>query len=116
MNELEIILSTALTFSILFNIFVIIYARSAISRLLYVSGELGDLKDMIVSFSNHISSIYEMEMFYGDQTLEDLMQHAKSFNEQLETFDFIYSLTEDGALEQGSEEIDIENNTDPAEA
>ena len=101
---------------ILFNIFVIIYARSAISRLLYVSGELGDLRDMIVSFSNHISSIYEMEMFYGDQTLEDLMQHAKSFNEQLETFDFIYSLTEDGVLEQGSEEIDIENNTDPAEA
>ena len=32
-------------------------------------------------------------MFYGDETLKSLMEHAISFNEQLETFDYIYSLT-----------------------
>jgi hypothetical protein len=46
-----------------------------------------------------------MEMFYGDQTLEDLMNHAQSFNQQLETFEFIYSLTDADAIEQ--EEIEL---------
>ena len=32
-------------------------------------------------------------MFYGDETLAGLMEHAISFNEQLETFEYIYSLT-----------------------
>jgi|TARA_B100000242_G_scaffold124534_1_gene87683 hypothetical protein len=105
MTELEIILSTVTVFSIVLNICVFVYARSAISRLLYVSNELGDLKSMIDSFSNHTESVYQMEMFYGDQTLEDLMNHAQSFNQQLETFEFIYSLTDADAIEQ--EEIEL---------
>ena len=44
MTELEIILAVIATFSILLNAAVFVYARSAISRLLYVSEELGDLK------------------------------------------------------------------------
>ena len=50
---------------------------------------------MIESFAAHSKEVYEMEMFYGDQTLQSLMDHAKSFNEQLETFEYIYSLTEE---------------------
>ena len=91
MTELEIILAIITTFSVLLNIGVFVYARSAISRLLYVSEELGDLKTMIDSFSEHVSSLYQMEMYYGDQTLHGLVDHAQSFNEQLETFEFIYS-------------------------
>jgi hypothetical protein len=34
-------------------------------------------------------------MFYGDQTLEMLMNHAVSFDEQLDTFEYVYSLTEE---------------------
>ena len=49
---------------------------------------------MINAFAAHTKSVYELEMFYGDQTLEHLMNHAVSFNEQLETFEFIYALTE----------------------
>lgn len=113
MTELEIILSAIATLSVILNVFVFIYARSAISRLLYVSNELGDLKNMIDSFSNHTESVYQMEMFYGDQTLEDLMNHAQSFSEQLETFEFIYSLTEVEAdiTEERNQEIAREEPT-----
>ena len=48
---------------------------------------------MVNSFARHIKNVYNLEMFYGDQTLGALMEHAISFNEQLETFEFIYSLT-----------------------
>jgi hypothetical protein len=33
-------------------------------------------------------------MFYGDQTLLGLMEHATSYNEYLGTFEHIYQLTE----------------------
>ena len=52
MTELEIILTIVATFSVILNVAVFVYARSAISRLLYVSEELGDLKMMVDSFSN----------------------------------------------------------------
>ncbi len=114
MTELEFILSVITSLSVILNIGVFIYARSAISRLLYVSNELGDLKSMIDSFSNHTESVYQMEMFYGDQTLEELMNHAQSFNEQLETFEFIYSLTESEIAEQEDIELGTEERTTEA--
>ena len=79
MTELEIILICVAVFSMFLNVLVFIYARSAISRLLYVSDELGDLKSMVDSFSQHVSGLYEMEMYYGDQTLQGLVEHAESF-------------------------------------
>jgi hypothetical protein len=96
MNRLEIILFAILFVSILFNIGVFIYARAVVSRLLFVSEELGDLQNMINSFAGHLKTVYELESFYGDETLNALLQHAISFNEQLDTFEFIYSLTEEG--------------------
>ena len=90
MSKLELILSATLTLSLFFNFAIVLYARNVVVRLLSVSEELGDLKTMIDNFYNHISNIYEMEMFYGDQTLQALMDHARSFREYMEEFDFIY--------------------------
>jgi hypothetical protein len=109
MNRPEIILSAVLFLSVIFNIGVFVYARAAITRLLFVSEELGDLQDMIDAFAKHVKSVYELEMFYGDATLEHLLNHAVSFNEQLETFEHIYSLTEETAIEteeESGEELD----------
>ena len=96
MSRLEIILSAILTLSIIVNIGVFLYARYAIVQLLSVSEELGDLQQMVNSFTEHLNSIYELEMFYGDETISSLREHALSFNEQLATFEYIYSLTEEG--------------------
>ena len=43
------------------------------------------------------------------------MDHAVSFNEQLETFEYIYSLTELPQIETEDEEIDEEENSAPQE-
>jgi len=108
MNRLEIILSAILFLSVVLNGGLLIYARAAIVRLLSVSEELGDLQQMINSFTVHIKDVYELEMFYGDQTLQALLEHAMSFNEQMETFEYIYSLTEEEPAEE--EEYDEETN------
>jgi len=95
MSRLEIILSCILTLSIIFNVGVFVYARAAIARLLFVSEELGDLQQMINSFASHVKAVYELDAFYGDSTLKHLLDHAVSFGEQMETFEFIYSITEE---------------------
>lgn len=94
MTRFEIIASILLIISVLINVGVFAYARAAITRLLGVSEELGDLQEMVNSFTGHLQAVYELDSFYGDETLHALLEHAISFNEQMETFEYIYSLTE----------------------
>jgi len=104
MTKIEIILSSMLLLSVIFNVGVFVYTRTVLVQLLWVSEELGDLQTMMDAFTNHLESVYEMEMFYGDETLQGLVDHARSLNEQIATFEQIYSLTE-------KEETDF-NDTD----
>lgn len=106
MTQLETTLILALSVSVLVNIGLVIYLRAVLLRLLYVSEELGDLQDMVNSFAGHLKKVYELEMFYGDQTLQALMEHAISFNEQLETFEFIYSITTEETDTEEEEELE----------
>ena len=113
MSRLEIILLAISTLSILLNILIISYSRKTITELLSISEELGDIQEMVNSFANHIKAVYNMEMFYGDETLGGLMEHAISFNEQLETFEYIYSLTT--IKEDEGNDINEPDNTTKAE-
>ena len=51
------------------------------------------LKEMVDSFAIHLERVYELEMFYVDETLGALMEHARSFNEQLRPLEYIYGLS-----------------------
>jgi hypothetical protein len=109
MSRLEIILACTMVLSVGFNVLIFAYARSAITKLLTVSEELGDLQLMINKFSSHVKDVYSLEMFYGDETLKYLMDHATSLDEQLqENFHYIYSLTEEDVDEVIMEEIEVD--------
>ena len=103
MSKLETTLTAISIVSVILNIGLIVYAKAAISRLVLVSEELGDLQDMINSFLNHIKQVYEMDMFYGDQTLQGLLEHAREFSVQMESFEYIYSLTDEDEVEAQAE-------------
>ena len=115
MSRLEIILSACLLLSVLLNIGIIVYARAAIVRLLNISEELGDLQDMVDSFTTHLNDVYNLEMFYGEPVLTHLLDHASSFNEQMQTFEYIYTLTDavdEKARADEEEDPTEENNID----
>ena len=112
MSRLETILIAILSVSVILNIGLVAYVRATIVQLLTVSEELGDLQQMVASFSEHLKEIYQLEMFYGDDTIKGLLNHALSFNEQLETFEYIYSLTQ----EQQEKNKNDEEETDEEEA
>ena len=108
MTRLEITLAVILAVSVILNIGLFVYARAVVVRLLGMADELWDLQEMIDAFAKHTQAVYELESFYGDQTLNNLLKHAVSLNEHLETFEHIYTLTE---MEEGEN-----TETDEAEA
>tara|TARA_Y100000296_G_scaffold23218_1_gene27513 strand:- start:257 stop:601 length:345 start_codon:yes stop_codon:yes gene_type:complete len=95
MSRLEIILGIVAAVSVVFNLGLILYLKGALVRLISISEELGDFQQMVNAFASHLKTVYELEMFYGDQTLESLLEHARSFNEYLDTFEYIYTLTDE---------------------
>ncbi len=104
MTNLEVTISIILTLSLILNVGLGLYVRTAIVRLLSISEEMYDFKEMVDTFATHLERVYELEMFYGDETLGALLDHARSFNDQLETFEYIYGLIEEDAENE---------NTDP---
>ena len=90
MNRLEIILSLILLLSLGINAMLFMYSRNVAQKLVMISEEIDDLRAAVGGFAAHVKKVYELEAFYGDQTLQALMDHARSFREYLDEFDFIY--------------------------
>ena len=47
------------------------------------------INNLILEFSSHLKSVYELEMFYGDETLKSLMDHASQLSINLQNLDLI---------------------------
>ena len=80
----------ALSASVTANFIAFYYIRVVLGRLMYVGDNLSDLAKMITAYRNHLKSIYEMEMFYGDENLQFLIEHTKSLHELLEDYEDAY--------------------------
>ena len=81
---IEIWLGISLIVSIGINVFLFIFSRDISSRYYVVINNLADLIELLKSYRGHLKNIYSMEMFYGDQTLENLMEHTRGLMDILE--------------------------------
>ena len=97
--------TTILITSAALNIFFVFYLRWLLKNFTFLSENTRNLFETAENFSNHLKAVYELETFYGDETLKVLLDHAISFNNQLDTFEYIYSLTE--------KESELNDKTDP---
>lgn len=104
MSSLQIGLAIAFLLSVSLNVLFFWYIRKTTGRLLFISENLNDLITLIGVYRKHIKSVYEMEMFYGDETLQNLVQHTSSLYDILEDYEDVVYLTEPLAF--------IENNED----
>lgn len=106
-----ILLSILLVVSVLINILLVWYIKKMLKQLLFTSDNIGDLQISMNEFASHLESIHELEMFYGDSTLEGLITHSKEIVKDIKDFEEIYSLTrEDLREELLGEEDDAEDN------
>ena len=90
------------------NVVLVFYSRNIVRRLKIIADEIGDLRDASGAFATHVKRVYELEMFYGDQTLQALMDHARSFREYMDTFDYIYITDEQEPNEDENTQIEEE--------
>jgi len=93
-------LSLFLATSLLLNILFIWYLRRLASQFVFFNENIVVLEEKLTAFNVHLSSVYELEMFYGDDTLESLIKHSKQLLLDVQEFYDNFS------LDQGEEEDD----------
>ncbi len=108
---MTMLISVILVLSILLNLFFIFYLRWLLKNYNFLSENVVSILESTENFSNHLSSLYELEMYYGDETLKNLLTHAKQVAEEIRLYRDVYTLT--------NEEIELKdyfNDTTEEEA
>ena len=109
-----VILTTVLVGSLIFNGVMFWYLRKLTQRLTFIYQNIGDVSDIIANYRVHLKSVYQMEMFYGDETLQYLLDHTRSMSTLLEDFEdqefFLeeFQYVEEDAPEEQEEELNAQ--------
>jgi hypothetical protein len=71
------------------NLVALFYVRWLIKTIAVINQDVESLTEIVSDFAAHTKSVYELEMFYGDETLEALMKHATELSEKLTDLDLV---------------------------
>ena len=83
-----------LIISVAINIFFIWYVYNLLKKLLFVSENIEDFLDVLQNYSEHIEPVYNMETYYGDETINRLLEHSKEIVKEIKAYEEIYTLTD----------------------
>ena len=95
---------TCLVLSVLLNMFLVWYMYTLLKKLLFVSDNIGGFLEGLESFSEHLESVYSMETYYGDATLERLLEHSRELVKEIGAYEEIYALTQEDLSEAEEQE------------
>ena len=95
-----------LVLSVAINGVLLWYIRKMLGNLLSVSDNMGNLVEDLTSYQNHLQQLYEMEMYYGEPSIKNLIAHSKQIIEHVKEFSDVYNLTEERADQIDEIELD----------
>ena len=75
-----------LALSVVLNIVLVWYVVQLLKRFLSFQEELDIFSDTLEEYKEHIEIINNLERFYGDETLGNLLRHSKALVEQCQSF------------------------------
>ena len=75
-----------LILSIALNGFFIWYVFNMLKLNALIFENVRLIKERIVLFNNHVSKIYSMETYYGDDTIKSMVDHSKQLVENMDEF------------------------------
>jgi hypothetical protein len=91
----SVILGACLGVSVLVNAILIRLASWQSKDLTIISDNVGDLVEIVESYRTHLKKVYELDSFYGDETLKGLMEHTNALGALLEQqYGDVTSITE----------------------
>ena len=70
------------------------FCYKLVFRLNFVSNNLDELYGRLDEFDEHINFIYELEMYYGDETLKNLIRHSRDLRNYMKKYQEIMQLLE----------------------
>jgi len=71
------------------------YIRGLLMVLHQMTADVQQMEDKMVEFSKHLNNVYEMEMFYGDETLGQLIRHSKEVVDSISKFRNLFEIEND---------------------
>ena len=77
-----------------------------LGKLLTVSDNMGNLVEDLASYQNHLQQLYEMEMYYGEPSIKNLIVHSRQIIEHVKEFNDVYNLTEERVDQINEIELD----------
>ena len=92
--------------SVLLNLFSVWYIRELLIRFSYVSGGTDSFFTSLKQYEEHLDSVYELPVFYGDSTLEGLIRHTKDVREDVRFYRDLFNVNETQELFTEEENID----------
>ena len=95
-----------LALSLLLNCFMGWYMYKLLKNLIDVTQEFDNISVILINFSNHLKTVYEKETYYGDKTIEALVDHMKVVDESINSYTNMLVLFED---EEENNQYDDEN-------
>ena len=109
---LIITLSSFGILSVALNFLLIWYSKNTLSKINEIhnaSEAMSEIFSYIDAYRDHLKSVYEMPTFYGDQTLQNLLEHSGQVIEYLKKYESVYSFTQpelEKMLLEASEEFE----------
>lgn len=91
-------------FSLLVNAFVVFYSIRLARKLIVVASNMEAIRNSVNYFKEHVEQIHESEMFYGDQTLQNLINHSKDVVEVLDIHSDLMEMVVDEEVVDEEEE------------
>ncbi len=95
--------------SLALNVLLFWYIRKMLNELLFVSNNIGDLLQELDEFSIHLQNVHQMEIYYGEPTLQRLIEHSKKVVEEIESYKQIYGLTLEVIENEERDEEELED-------
>jgi hypothetical protein len=71
------------------------FCYKLVFRLNFVSDNLTELYNRLQEFDQHIDFIHELEMYYGDETLKNLIRHSRDLRNYMKKYKDVMELLED---------------------
>ena len=87
-----------ITVSVLLNVILTWYSRRLVTDLSDLSLEVEEVITDLKLYHRHVEQVYQLETFYGDETLHALLEHSKAVSERVEDFTTLFSKLEEEEL------------------
>ncbi len=84
---LNIVLSVIVVLLLAAVAFLVWFTYNLTRQIRYYDDELREIVAIVRDFTEHLDAVHEMEMFYGDETLRNLLRHSKEIVNTFSSYD-----------------------------